>query len=343
MRRRDFAISLGTLATWPSALVQAQQAMPVERAGIAAGSANLKRIRTKTLEIAYEESGPEAGIAVLLMHGFPYDPRAYDEVVPPLVAAGCRTLVPYLRGFGPTRFLSADTPRSGQQGAIGYDLLEFMDALRLPTAALVGFDWGGRGACVAAALWPERVRCLVTANGYAIQNIAASVAPRPPEQEHRAWYQYYFHTERGRAGLQANRHELCKLLWQLWSPNWRFDDATYERTAESFDNPDFVDVVIHSYRHRFGYAPGDPDLEAIEQRLAALPVIRVPTIALYGGGDGVSAPANRASQVRFFTGSIQHRVIPTIGHDIPQEAPAAVVAAVLELISAQGTGDHRAR
>jgi pimeloyl-ACP methyl ester carboxylesterase len=320
-------------------LVQAQQAMPVERGGIAAGSANLKRIRTKTLEIAYEESGPEAGIPVLLMHGFPYDPRAYDDVAPPLAAAGCRTIVPYLRGFGPTRFLSADTPRSGQQGAIGHDLLELMDALGLPTAALVGFDWGGRGACVVAALWPERVRCLVTANGYAIQNIAASVAPRPPEQEYRAWYQYYFHTERGRAGLQANRRELCKLLWQLWSPNWRFDDATYERTAKSFDNPDFVDVVIHSYRHRFGYAPGDPDLDAIEQRLAALPVIRVPTIALHGGGDGVSAPPNAASQARFFTGSIQHRVIPMIGHDIPQEAPAAVVAAVLELISVQRTGD----
>jgi pimeloyl-ACP methyl ester carboxylesterase len=336
MRRRDFAISLGTFAAWPSALVQAQQAMPAERGGIAAGSANLKRIRTKTLEIAYEESGPETGIPVLLMHGFPYDPRAYDEVVPPLVAAGCRTIVPYLRGFGPTRFLSADTPRSGQQGAIGYDLLELMDALRLPTAALVGFDWGGRAACVAAALWPERVRCLVTANGYAIQDIAASVVPRPPEQEYRAWYQYYFHTERGRAGLEANRRELCKLLWRLWSPNWKFDDATYERTAKSFDNPAFVDVVIHSYRHRFGYAPGDPELEAIEQRLAAQPVISVPTIALYGGRDGVSGPpADRASQARFFTGSLQLRVIPMIGHDIPQEAPAAVVAAVLELISPQ--------
>jgi pimeloyl-ACP methyl ester carboxylesterase len=341
MRRRDFAISLGTFAAWPLALAQAQQATPGERGGVAGGSANLKRIRTKTLEIAYEESGPEAGMPVLLMHGFPYDPRAYDDVVPPLVAAGCRTIVPYLRGFGPTRFLSADTPRSGQQGAIGYDLLELMDALRLPPAALVGFDWGGRGACVVAALWPERVRCLVVANGYAIQNIAASVAPRSPEQEYRAWYQYYFHTERGRAGLQANRRELGKLLWRLWSPNWKFDDATYERTAKSFDNPDFVDVVIHSYRHRYGYAPGDPDLEAIEQRLAALPAIRVPTIVLHGGGDGVAGPANPASQARFFTGSVQHRVIPMIGHDIPQEAPAAVVAAVLELISTQRSGGPR--
>jgi pimeloyl-ACP methyl ester carboxylesterase len=341
MRRRDFAISLGSFAAWPLALAQAQQAMPVERGGIAAGSANLKRIRTKTLEIAYEESGPEAGIPVLLMHGFPYDPRAYDEVVPPLVAAGCRTIVPYLRGFGPTRFLSADTPRSGQQGAIGYDLWELMDALRLPPAALVGFDWGGRGACVAAALWPERVRCLVTANGYAIQDIAASVAPRPPEQEYRAWYQYYFHTERGRAGLQANRRELCKLLWQLWSPNWKFDDATYERTAKSFDNPDFVDVVIHSYRHRFGYAPGDPAFEAIEKRLAALPAITVPTIALYGSADGVAPPPNLSAQRRFFSARAQQRIVGGVGHDIPQEAPTAVAAAVLENISAQRNGSRR--
>jgi pimeloyl-ACP methyl ester carboxylesterase len=181
------------------------------------------------------------------------------------------------------------------------------------------------------------VRCLVTANGYSIQNIADAVTPRPPQQEHRAWYQYNFHTERGRAGLTANRRELGKLLWRLWSPNWKFDDATYERTAASFDNPDFVDIVIHSYRHRFGYAPGDPDLEAIEQRLAALPPITVPTIALYGAGDGVSSAAGSATQARFFTGPFQQRVIPVIGHNAPQEAPSVVAEAVLELISAQRT------
>lgn len=182
-------------------------------------SATLERIRTGALEIACEQSGPADGVPVLLLHGWPYDVRAYDDVVPPLVAAGCRTIVPYLRGFGPTCFLSADTPRSGQQAALGKDLLDLMDALALPRVALVGYDWGGRAACIVAALWPERVRCLVTANGYNIQDIAQSGTPAAPEQEYRFWYQYYFHTERGRAGLEANRREFCRLIWRLWSPN----------------------------------------------------------------------------------------------------------------------------
>ena len=294
----------------------------------------IKTIRTKTLEIAYEDSGPPAGIPVLLMHGFPYDPRAYDEVVPPLVAAGYRAIVPYLRGYGQTRFLSASTPRSGQQAALGNDLLELMDALKLPNAALAGYDWGGRAACVVAALWPDRVRCLVSANGYTIQDIAASAVPATPEQEHRLWYQYYFHTERGRAGLKANRHDLCKLLWRLWSPNWKFDDATYDRTAASFDNPDFVDVVIQSYRHRYGYAPGDPALEPIEQRLARQPKIAARTIVLQGEGDGVNTSTASDTQARYFTGPYRRRLIPVIGHNVPQEAPQAVAAALLELLSA---------
>ena len=231
----------------------------------------LKSIRTSALETAYEESGAADGIPVFLMHGFPYDPRTYDAMVPALVAAGCRVIVPYLRGYGPTRFLAPDTPRSGQQAALGNDLKELIDGLRARRPVLAGYDWGGRAACIVAALWPQEVRGLVSANGYNIQDIAGSAKPAPPDQEHRLWYQYYFNTERGRAGLQANRHELCKLLWRLWSPNWQFDDTTYDRTAVSFDNPDFVDVVIHSYRHRFGYAAGDPALEAIEQRLAARP------------------------------------------------------------------------
>jgi len=293
----------------------------------------IRRIPTNTLEISYEDNGPEAGVPVLLMHGFPYDPRAYDEVVPLLTANGYRAIVPYLRGYGPTRFLSSATLRSGQQAALGRDLLEFMDALKLQSAALVGFDWGGRATCVVAALWPERVRCLVSVGGYTIQDIAASATPATAEQEHRFWYQYYFHTERGRAGLQANRHELCKLLWRLWSPNWKFDDATYERTATSFDNSDFVDVVIHSYRHRYGYVPGDPSLEATERLLAAQPKIPVPTIVLHGAGDGVNVPDASDAGARLFTGPYQRRVIPVIGHNVPQEAPKAVAAAVLELLS----------
>jgi len=299
-----------------------------------AGPPVLKRARTNILEIAYEDSGPETGFPVLLMHGFPYDPRAFDDVVPPLVEAGCRAIVPYLRGYGQTRFLEADTPRSGQQAALGRDLVELMDALALPSAVLAGFDWGGRAACVTAALWPERVRGLVSANGYNIQDIAGSVVPAPPQQEHRLWYQYYFHTERGRAGLQTNRRELCKLLWQLWSPNWKFDDATYARTADSFDNPDFVDVVIHSYRHRFGYAPGDPAYDIFERQLAERPPITVPTIVLHGEGDGIARSSSSASQSRFFTGSYQYRLIPVIGHNVAQEAPKETAAAVLELLGA---------
>jgi pimeloyl-ACP methyl ester carboxylesterase len=291
----------------------------------------LKRVRTPTLEIAYEESGPPDGTPVLLMHGFPYDVRAYDAVVPTLVAAGCRVIVPYLRGYGPTRFLAADTPRSGQQAALGKDLLDLLDALGIERAALAGYDWGGRAACIVAALWPQRVRSLVTGGGYNIQNIAASAKPSSAEHEHRLWYQYYFHTERGRAGLIANRRDICRLLWRLWSPNFAFDDATYERTAASFDNPDFVDVVIQSYRHRYRYAPGDPALEPIEAALAAQPKITPPTIALHGEASGVGPPRQSEQHARFFTGPYQRKVIPIAGHYLPAEAPREFAGALLEL------------
>jgi pimeloyl-ACP methyl ester carboxylesterase len=296
--------------------------------------ATLRRVRTRTLEIAYEESGPADGDPVLLLHGFPYDVRGYDALVPALVGAGCRTIVPYLRGYGPTRFLAAETPRSGQQAALADDLLALLDALALPRAALVGYDWGGRAACIVAALWPARARCLVSCGGYNLQDIPAAVRPLAPEQEHRLWYQYYFCTERGRAGLAANRGALCKLLWRLWSPNWEFDDTTYQRSAAAFDNPDFVDVVIQSYRHRFGYVAGDPALEPIEQRLTAQPAIAVPTIVLHGDGDGVHPAPSSEPHARRFTGPYQRRVIPRIGHNVPQEAPAATVEATLELIAA---------
>jgi pimeloyl-ACP methyl ester carboxylesterase len=253
-------------------------------------------------------------------------------VVPPLTAAGYRTIVPYIRGYGPTSFLSASAPRSGQQAAIGRDLVELMDALGLPRAVLAGFDWGGRAACVVAALWPERVRGLVSATGYTIQDIAAANAPASPEQEHRFWYQYYFNTERGRAGLQKNRRELTKLLWQLWSPTWKFDDATFARTAQSFDNPDFVEIVIHSYRHRFGNAPGDPALESYERQLAARPPIPVPTVVLHGEANGIAPASGSATHGRFFTGPYRRQVIPGVGHNVPQESPAVVADAILELL-----------
>jgi pimeloyl-ACP methyl ester carboxylesterase len=290
-----------------------------------------RQIEAGALSVAFEEHGAAGGRPVVLLHGFPYDVHAYDEVAPALAAEGRRVLVPYLRGYGPTRFLSARTPRSGQQAALGADLLAFMDALGIGQAVVAGYDWGGRAACIVAALWPERVRGLVSCGGYNIQDIAGSMRPQTPEQEAAYWYQYYFHGERGRAGLERNRRDLCRLLWRQWSPSWRFDDATYERTAVSFDNPDFVDVVIQSYRHRYGLAPGDPALEDIERRLAARPPITVPAIVLHGVDNGVSHPATSERHQRFFKGAYERRLIPGVGHNVPQEAPREFAAAVLAL------------
>ena len=289
-------------------------------------------VRTDVLEIAYEEHGPPDGAPVILMHGFPYDVRAFDEVAPPLAGDGCRVLVPYLRGYGPTRFLSEATPRSGEQAALGHDLMQFMEALGIGRAARAGYDWGGRAACITAALKPERVRGLVSCTGYNIQNIAASVEPASAAQEHRLWYQYYFHTERGRAGLTRNRRDVCRLLWKLWSPEWQFDEATFEKSAVSFDNPDFVDVVIQSYRHRYTYAPGDPAVAGIEAALAKQPRITVPTINLHGGHDGVGPATEKDRQAQHFTGRYERRLLPRIGHNVPQEAPAETVTALRDLM-----------
>ena len=288
--------------------------------------------RTPTLDIAYEATGLEGGTPVILLHGFPDDARAYDGCVGPLAEHGCRVLVPYLRGYGPTRFLDKATPRSGQQAALGADLRDFMDALRIDKALLGGYDWGGRAACVVSALWPERALGLVSINGYNIQNIAIALQPTSAEQEFRHWYQWYFNTERGGFGLTANRHEICRLLWQLWSPNWNFSDAKYAATAVSFDNPDFVDTVIQSYRHRHQNAPGDPALEPIEALLAAQPSIGVPTIVLHGEADGVGPAEQSESAHKHFTGRYERRVIPVAGHFLPHEAPDAVVTAVLDLL-----------
>ena len=252
-------------------------------------------IRTVTLDIAYHETGERDGVPVVLLHGWPSDLHDWDGVAPAL-AAGCHVLVPWLRGYGPTRFLDPKTPRSGQQAALGADLKDFLDGLGIARAYLAGYDWGGRAACVVAALWPERVRGLVSIGGYNIQNIATSGEPGAAAQEHRLWYQWYFHTARGEAGLERNRRDIARLLWRLWSPNWDFDEATFAATAASFDNPDFVAVTIQSYRHRYGLAEGDPALAPIEAALAAQPPITVPTIVLHGEADGVSPVAQSERQ-----------------------------------------------
>jgi pimeloyl-ACP methyl ester carboxylesterase len=292
----------------------------------------MKRIAAGVLDMAYLEAGPPGGPPVILLHGFPYDIHSYDAVAARLAAAGKRVIIPYLRGYGPTTFRDAATPRSGQQASLGADLLALMDALAIPSAVLGGYDWGGRAACIVAALWPERAAGLVSCGtGYNIQNIAAAGQPAPPEEEYRYWYQYYFHTERGRAGLARNRRSLCRLIWRLWSPSWRFDDATFEQTAASFDNPDFVAIVIHSYRHRYGGIPGDPALDAIEHRLAAQPAIAVPTIVLQGADDGVDPPPAADLDAPHFRSFYERRVIPGAGHNLPQEAPDAFADAVLAL------------
>jgi pimeloyl-ACP methyl ester carboxylesterase len=290
-----------------------------------------RALRTPTLEIAYEEHGPPNGFPAILLHGFPDDARAWDAVAPPLVAAGHRVLVPYLRGYGPTRFLDASAPRMAQQAAIGQDLLDFIDALGLERVALAGYDWGGRAACLASILAPERVRALVTLGGYNVQNTVAPPRPATAIEERAHWYQWYFNTERGRAGLSQNRRDICRLLWREWSPTWRFDGATFERTAPSFDNPDFVEVVIHSYRHRHGNAPGESRYEAIERRLAESPAIAVPSVILHGADDTVSPPHRSERHLALFPPGTERHVVPG-GHFLPREQPAAVADALLALL-----------
>jgi pimeloyl-ACP methyl ester carboxylesterase len=294
--------------------------------------APLRHINAGVLNVAVYETGPSNGPPVFLMHGFPYDIHTYTEVAALLAARGCRVLVPYLRGFGPTRFLSDATPRSGEQAALGADLLALMDALNLPKAVLAGYDWGGRAACVVAALWPERCSGLVSFNSYNIQNIARAMVPDTPANEHSLWYQYYFHSERGRAGLAKDRRGVCRLLWKLWSPTWTFDEATFERSAAAFDNPDFVDVVIQSYRHRFALAAGDPAYADIEGRLALQPKINVPTITFDGIDDGVRPPALAAQHGHLFSAAREHRLVPGVGHNMPQEVPQVFADAVMEMV-----------
>src|SRR5712671_8089273 len=316
------------------ALAQAAPSAMSSRAPATQRLEPLRHVDAGVLTIAYYEAGPADGPAVILLHGFPDDVHAYDDVAPPLAAAGWRVIVPYLRGYGPTRFRDPATPRSGEQAAIGADLMALMDVLAVKRAVLAGYDWGGRAACVAAALWPERCAGLVSANGYLVQDIARAMVPARPEREVPLWYQYYFQVERGRAGLGANRRGIAKILWKQWSPNWHFDDATFERTAAAFDNPDYVDVVIHSYRHRFALADGDPHSADLQRRLAALPAITVPTITLDGDADGVAPATDGTASAPKFSGRRSHHVIPHAGHNLPQEEPEAFAAAVMALIKA---------
>ena len=274
--------------------------------------------------------GDPSGIPVVLLHGFPYDVRAYDEVAAALVAQGGYSVyAPYLRGFGKTQFLSETDLRSGQQGAIGQDLLDFIDALGLDRPIVGGYDWGGRAACIVAALWPGRVRGLVTADGYNVQDIARSGEPSKPEWEATYWYQYYFQSERGRRGLERNREELCELLWRTWSPTWARSSTEFPASAPSLHNPDFVEVVVHSYRHRYGLAEGDPRYQAIEERLAFGTEIAVPTVVLESGADGIGGAGFDASGDRErFTGRFEYQLVDGVGHNLPQEAPEAFAEAV---------------
>jgi pimeloyl-ACP methyl ester carboxylesterase len=292
----------------------------------------LKYINAGDLCIAYEESGNVDGTTIILMHGFPYDIRTYDGVTKHLSSKNCRIIVPYLRGYGPTKFLSADTIRSGQQAALANDLIALMDSLSIQKAIVGGYDWGGRACCIVSALYPERIIGLVSMAGYNIQNIAKFSEPDIPEIEILNWYQFYFHSERGRIGLTKYRKELCRLLWCNWSPTWKFDDETFEASAVSFNNADFVDVVIHSYRHRYGLAKGDPKFETIEQALQKQPTIKVPAIILDAEADGVEPFSGTGKDYNFFEGGYERRVFKGVGHNLPQESPAEFAKAILTFV-----------
>ena len=328
-RRSFVSLTAGTIALACTRIGRALGAEP--DAGSQSGG-TVKRVNAGVLDVAYLESGPADGSPVVLLHGFPYDVHSYDLVARTLSAAGRRVIVPYLRGFGPTHFLHRETPRVGQQAALGSDLLSLLDALSIQRATLAGYDWGGRAACVVAALWPERVNGLLSCGtGYNLQNSSKALKPDKPEKERLRWYWFYLNSERGQAALRENRAGFCRYLWQDFSPTWAFNDAAYAQTADSFDNADFVDVVLHSYRYRIGAVPGDPHLEALEQQLSAAPQITVPTIILQGADDGVDRPAAAEEIKPHFTALRRLATLDHVGHNLPQEAPDAFAAAILEL------------
>jgi pimeloyl-ACP methyl ester carboxylesterase len=339
-RRRRFlgtaAIGISVAELGLTGLARAQSSQKKSAPTIATSGASfsdIKQIDAGTLNIGYADVGPRDGTVVILLHGWPYDIHSFVDVAPLLTVAGYRVIVPYTRGYGTTRFLDANTVRNGQEAVVALDTIALMDALKIDTAILAGFDWGGRTACVIAALWPQRCKALVSVSGYLMTNLESGKHPLPPKAEHDWWYQYYFATERGRAGYDQNRHDFAKLIWQTASPKWNFSDATFDRSAVAFDNPDHVSIVIHNYRWRLGLAAGEPQYDDLEKQLGAGPVINVPTITLEGDANGAPHP-EPASYRSKFSGKYAHRTIKGgIGHNLPQEAPKAFADAVIEVAS----------
>ncbi|MDB5130188.1 alpha/beta hydrolase [Mucilaginibacter sp.] len=329
------AITAGPLAMTGSANAQTVKTQAAGNNLIKSGTntsfGTIKQINAGLLNVGYAEAGPANGPAVILLHGWPYDIHSFVDVAPLLAAEGYRVIVPYLRGHGTTTFLSAGTFRNGQQAAVAEDIIALMDALKIQKAILAGYDWGARTACVIAALWPERCKGIVSVNGYLINNLERNKQPLPPIAERGWWYQYYFATERGRAGYEANRHDFNKLIWQTVSPKWDFDDATFDRTAAAFNNPDHVNIVIHNYRWRLSIAKGESRYDALEKRLAEGPVITVPAITLDGDSDGVAPATDGTSYAKKFSEKRTHRIIKGSGHNLPQEAPKAFADAVIEV------------
>jgi pimeloyl-ACP methyl ester carboxylesterase len=317
-----------------SANAQASQTSPADvpttRPGTNTSFASLKQVDAGLLNVGYAEAGPADGPAVVLLHGWPYDIHSYVDVAPLLASAGYRVIVPYLRGYGTTRFLSDETFRNGQQSVVAVDIIALMDALKIKRAIIGGYDWGARTAAIIAALWPERCKALVSVSGYLIGSIKANLEPLPPKAEFAWWYQFYFATERGRLGYQKYTHDFAKLIWQLASPTWDFDDATFDRSAAAFENPDHVDVSIHNYRWRQGLAKGEAQYDDLENKLFAGPVITVPTITMEGDDNGAAHPPP-ASYANKFTGKYSHRNLKGIGHNLPQEAPQAFAQAVIDV------------
>jgi pimeloyl-ACP methyl ester carboxylesterase len=331
----SMTIAAAHLGMMGSANAQSSKTKPADLPAVKPGTNTsfgpLKQIDTGLLNVGYAEAGPTTGRAVILLHGWPYDIYSYVDVAPLLASAGYHVIVPYLRGYGTTRFLSSETFRNGQPSVVAIDIIALMDALKIQQAILAGFDWGARTANIIAALWPERCKAMVSVSGYLIGSQESGKIPLPPPAEFQWWYQFYFATERGRAGYEKYRHDFSKLIWQLASPKWNFDDATFDRSAASFDNPDHVSIVIHNYRWRQGLAEGEPKYDDLEKRLAEGPVITVPTITLEGDANG--APhADGSSYAKKFSGKYAHRIITGgVGHNLPQEAPEAFAKAVVEV------------